>query len=79
MNYLKDPKTNEPSPTLTLMWVGVIVALIKLLLADTTFAGIQFGSFSGSDFALVISPFVALYGHKRQVNAASENKKQKGE
>jgi hypothetical protein len=69
--YLKDPTTKEPSPTLTMVFIGVSVALGKLLIAGSTVKGITFGEFSGADFALVVAPFIALYGHKRQVNASS--------
>lgn len=30
----------------------------------------QFGEFSGSDYALVVAPFLALLAHKRQVKAS---------
>jgi hypothetical protein len=65
--YLNDPKTKEPSPTLTMMFIGVSVALVKLLLSEATVFGIKLSAFSGTDFAMVVGPFLALYGHKRQV------------
>lgn len=67
MYYLKDPTTKEPSPTLTMMFLGVGAALLKLIVAGSTIVGIKFGEFSGVDFAAVVSPLFALYGHKRTV------------
>lgn len=72
MFYMQDPKTKEPSPTLTMMFIGVCVALLKLLLSDATVLGVHLSTFSGVDFAAVVTPFLALYGHKRQVFAGQE-------
>lgn len=69
MYYLKDPSTKEPSPTLTLCFIGVNAALAKLFLAGFTCCGLKFSEFTGADFALVVSPFLALLAHKRQVRA----------
>lgn len=74
---LKD--NGEPSQTVTLMWLGVAVALLKLLLSGAEWNGLKAGEFSGADFALVVSPFLALYGHKKQGMAkleANRNKEQ---
>lgn len=76
--YMKEPKPEE-SPTITLMWVGVIAALFKLIVADASIWGITFGSFSGADFALVVSPFLALYGHKRIIKNKRKSSLDSGE
>lgn len=70
MFYLKDDN-GVKSMTTTLVWVGIATASLKLLLAGTTLYGITFGDFSGSDYALVVAPFLALLAHKRQVKARS--------
>lgn len=82
--YLKDPNTKEPSPTLTLLFLSVLGGFVKLFLSDLVIFDIKFGTFSGSDFALVVGVFIANYGHKRQVNAkkeslANQSKEQKDE
>ena len=59
--YLKDPKTNKKSVTLTIMVVGFCVALLKLLLAGMSFNGITFGEFSGTDFATVFGSIGTIY------------------
>lgn len=71
--YLKDDK-GAKSQTITLVWVGLITASLKLFLAGGKFWGMEFGEFSGSDYALVISPFLALLAHKKQVAAKSSAK-----
>ena len=73
MIYLKEPQEGK-SPTLTLLYIGVGAALLKLLIADSEIMGITFGPFSGADFALVVTPFLATYSHKRYIKA-----KQKGD
>lgn len=67
MYYIKDDN-GVKSQTTTLVWIGIITASIKLILAGGTFWGMQFGEFSGSDYAMVVSPFLALLAHKRHVN-----------
>lgn len=70
--YLKDPNTKLPSPTLTIMIVGVGTLLLKLLLSGAEWNGIKMGELSGSEFAFAIAPLLALYGHKRQVRSQAE-------
>jgi hypothetical protein len=72
MYYIKDDNGIK-SQTTTLVWVGIITASVKLILAGSTFAGVSFGEFSGSDYAMVVAPFLALLAHKRHVN--KDNKK----
>jgi hypothetical protein len=81
MFYLKDPTTQEPSPTLTMAFIGVSAALAKLFLAGFVCCGVKFSEFTGADFALVVSPFLALIAHKRQVMAsmAKKSSEQEGE
>lgn len=76
MKYLKDPSTGEDSPTLTLLFIGVIGAFVKLYLAGFECCGLKFSDFTGVDFGMVVAPFVGLYGHKRHV-AAKEGSKDK--
>ena len=64
--YLKDDK-GKPSLTTTLVWVGIGTASLKLFLAGFTCCGFTFGAFSGSDYALVVGPFLALLAHKKHV------------
>jgi hypothetical protein len=74
--YLKDPSSGQPSPTLTLMVGGVLIMLLKLLFADSTVFGLKLGAFSGGDFAMAVSPLLALYGHKRAIGAKQSEEKQ---
>jgi hypothetical protein len=73
MFYFKDDK-GKPSLSTTLAVVGVIAALGKLYLSGFACCGIKFADFGGSDFAMVVSPFLALLAHKKQVESkASED------
>lgn len=73
MLYLKDDN-GVKSQTTTLVWVGIGTASIKLFLAGMEIKGIKFGEFTGSEYALVVAPFLALLAHKRQVNGPSKTK-----
>lgn len=70
MFYLKDPSTNEPSPTLTMVVLGTAGAFAKLLVAGWVIFGFKMSDFSGTDFAMVVAPFIGLLAHKRSVQAS---------
>jgi len=59
--WIKDPKTEKKSVTLTIMIVGFSVALIKLILAGIAYKEFSFGEFSGADFATVFGAVGAVY------------------
>ncbi len=66
MRYLKDPKTKQPSVTLTAFVTGFTVAALKLL-----FSGVQITEkyklpdFTGVDFAAVVGALGAVYAMRR--------------
>lgn len=64
--WIKDSK-GEKSVTLTVVVSTLAVALCKLLLAGLTIKGIDFGDFSGTDFAAVVTPVFGLYWSRRNV------------
>lgn len=66
MFYLKDDNDRR-SQTTTLVWVGIATASLKLVVAGGKFWGVEFGEFSGADYALVVGPFLGLLAHKRHV------------
>lgn len=59
--WIKDPKTDKKSVTLTLFTIAFFVALAKLMLSGLTIYGIAFAAFSGGDFATVIGSIGAIY------------------
>jgi len=63
--YLKDPKTGEPSVTLTAFVVGMAVAILKLLLSGIEVKSIKLSEFSGVDFGAVVGALGALYWARR--------------
>ncbi len=63
--FLKDPKTDKKSVTLTMLAIGFVVALIKLTLSGSVLFGTTFTIFTASDFALVIGSLGALYGGRK--------------
>lgn len=73
MFWIKDPKDNKPSVSLTLLMVGFITVLVKLIFAGMSYKEFTFGPFSASDFGLAISPLAALYWGRRLPNN-KENK-----
>lgn len=65
MTFIKDPKTGDPSVTLTMLVVGFITALFKLLTSGIIYGNINLGSFSGSDFAAVVGSLGAIYAARK--------------
>ena len=72
--YLKDPKTDKPSVSLTLLITGFTVALVKLLVSNSTMYGVTFGVFSGSDFSMVVGTLAALYFSRRYKSFTEKDK-----
>lgn len=70
--WIKDSK-GEKSVTLTVVVSTLTVALGKLLMSGMVIKGIQFGSFSGTDFAAVVTPVFALYWGRRNANIGNNN------
>lgn len=66
--YLKDPKTNQKSATLTILMSTFIVCLLKLLLAGTKFGDLSIGEFSGTDFATAVGAAGAIYGFRKNTD-----------
>ena len=73
--WLKDPKTNKCSVTLSLMVTGFTVALIKLLLSELKVGDLSLGVFSGTDFAAVIGSLGAIYAARKHTDKESKEDK----
>lgn len=72
--WIKD-STGQKSVTLTVVMTTLGIALTKLLLSGLTIKGIEFGQFSGTDFAAVVSPVFALYWSRRNMTIGGDNAK----
>lgn len=72
--WLNDPKTGEPSTTLSFFALGFTVAIIKLLFAGTTLGGIAMGAFTGVDFAAVVGALGTLYVVRKNSDNANSTK-----
>lgn len=59
--FIKDPKTKEPSVTVTAFCLGFVVATVKLLFSGVVVAGVTLAPFSGSDFAAVVGALGSVY------------------
>lgn len=66
--WLKDPKSKEPSVTLTLLVSGFLVATAKLLVSGITLQTITLSQFTGGDFATVVGSLGALYWGRRNAS-----------
>ena len=67
MRYLKDPKTKQPSVTLTAFVTGFGVAVLKLLMSGVQItATYKFPEFNGVDFASVVGALGVVYSMRRK-------------
>lgn len=73
--WIKDPKTKEKSATLTFFGVGFGVALVKLLLSGISFGSFSFGTFPGSEFAIVVGAVGGLYTARKYTDAGDKSKR----
>jgi hypothetical protein len=65
--WFNDPKTKEPSVTLTAFMTGFLVATAKLLLSGVTIGGLTLAPFTGGDFAAAVGAVGAIYWARRNV------------
>lgn len=70
--YLKDPKSGQKSVTMTMMVVGYIVALFKLLFAGVAYKSFSMGAFAASEFAIIIGALGALYAGRKYTDKDKE-------
>lgn len=63
--WLTDPKTKDPSVTLTLLVTGFGVCMAKLLLSGLAIGSLQLAAFGGGDFAAAVGALGALYAARR--------------
>lgn len=70
--WLKDPKSGEPSVTLTLFVWGFVVCLAKLILSGFSVGSLNFSLFSGVDFAAAVGALGAVYAMRRTQGGTSE-------
>lgn len=72
--YLKDPKSQQPSVTLTAFVAGFLIACLKLLLSGVTIKEVALSQFSGTDFAAVVGALGAVYWARRKDDSKEEDK-----
>lgn len=66
--WLKDPKTNEYSVTVTLLTITFVIALIKVLISGVTISGFKMNNFGGTDFAAMVGAVGAIYGWRKKTD-----------
>lgn len=66
--YLKDPKTNQKSATLTILMSTFGICLLKLLIAGVSYKEFSAGAFSGADFATAVGAAGAIYGFRKHTD-----------
>lgn len=67
--WIKDPQTKEDSVSITLLVMGFVPCLLKLLTNGVVIGNINLGTFSGSDFAIAIGALAALYWGRKHTDA----------
>lgn len=67
--YLKDPKTNEYSVTMTLLVIGTAVALLKMVGSGMSLGGLTLDKFSGTDFAAAVGALGAIYAARKHTDS----------
>lgn len=70
--WLKDPKTKQPSVTLTMFVLGFVVATLKLLTSGLTIHGLHLGVFGGGDFAAAVGALGSIYALRRHTDAVAQ-------
>lgn len=74
--WLKDPKTDKPSVTLTMFVYGFVVVTLKLI-----FSGIQvtnefkLAEFSGTDFAAAVAAIGGIYTWRKNASIKPDDNK----
>lgn len=68
--WIKDPKTKEPSTTLTFFTIGFVVAIVKLTVSNIVIKygelfSMTFPEFTGIAFGAVIGSLGAIYGYRK--------------
>ncbi len=66
--FIKDPKTDQPSVTVTAFVVGFVIACLKLLVAGVSVGNISLSPFSGSDFAAVVGALGLIYAARKHTD-----------
>jgi len=67
--WIKDPKTKEPSATLTMFVVGFAACLAKLMTSNMVAGEFQFGAFGGTDFAAAVGALGAIYAARKHTDS----------
>lgn len=66
--WIKDPKTGEPSVTVTAFVTGFSVATLKLLFSGVAVGNVTLQPFTGSDFAMVVGAVGAIYWARKNTD-----------
>lgn len=72
--WLNDPKTKEPSVTVTLLVLGFVVCTSKLIFSGITLGGIQLSPFTGIDYASAVGALGGIYAWRQGQTLKSESK-----
>ena len=70
--YLKDPKSGEPSVTLTLLVTGFIICTLKMLTSGIEIGTIKLAQFGGGDFAAAVGALAAVYWARRNSDSGTQ-------
>lgn len=71
--WITDPKSKQPSVTLTLFVLGFIVCVGKLALSGLTIGSISLSQFSGVDFGAAVGALGGIYALRRNQDEKSES------
>lgn len=72
MKWISDPKTKEPSVTLTAFVVGFAVCTLKLLLSNVTIGPLTLGAFGGGEYSAAVAALGGVYVLRRNLPAGDK-------
>lgn len=64
--WIKDPKSNKSSVTLTLLVYGFVIATAKLLVSGVEFSDFKFGEFNGTEYSTALAALAGLYWARKR-------------
>lgn len=70
--WIKDPKTGQPSVTVTAFIAGFLVACLKLVASGLTIGTVSIAQFSGGEFAAVVGALGAIYAARKHTDSGGE-------
>ena len=75
MKFMMDPKSNQPSVTLSIFVVTAAVCLFKLLFSGVSLGNFSMAPFGGSDFGAALGAAGLIYAGRRYTDRKDKEEK----